>query len=74
MTNLLPDLTPWEYEALKASVARDKLLVPILKDEFGNTIDGHQRERACHELGITDFRMKQSPGSQRRRSGIERSR
>ena len=62
MTNLLPDLAPWEYEALKASIARDKVLVPVLKDEFGNTIDGHQRERACQELGITDYRIETVAG------------
>ena len=62
MTNLLPDLTPWEYESLKASIARVGLLVPILKDEFGNTIDGYQRERACQELGITDFRIETVAG------------
>jgi hypothetical protein len=43
MTNLLPDLAPWDYELLEASIARYKVLIPVLKDEFGNTIDRHQR-------------------------------
>lgn len=61
-TNILPDLKPWDYELLNASIARDGLLVPILKYEFGNTIDGHQRERACRELGITDYRIETVTG------------
>jgi ParB-like chromosome segregation protein Spo0J len=62
MTNLLPDLTPWNFELLKASIARYDLLLPVLKDEFGNTIDGHQRERACRELGISDYRIETVAG------------
>jgi len=62
MTNLLPDLAPWGYELLKASIARYGLLVPILKDEFKNTIDGHQRERACRELSITDYTIETVSG------------
>jgi ParB-like chromosome segregation protein Spo0J len=46
----MPDLAPWDYELLKASIARVGVLVPVLKDEYGNTIDGYQRERACREL------------------------
>ena len=52
---LLPDLAPWEYEALKASIRRFGVILPVVRDEFGNTIDGHQRERACQELGIEDY-------------------
>ena len=51
MTNLLPDLAPWDYELLKASIARDKLFVPILKDEFGNTKDGKYR-RVNRRFGL----------------------
>ena len=61
-TNLMPDLAPWDYELLKASIARVGVLVPVLKDEYGNTIDGHQRERACRELGITDYRIETVAG------------
>jgi site-specific DNA-methyltransferase (adenine-specific) len=52
---LLPDLPPWKYTALKASIERYGVLVPVVKDEHGTTIDGHQRERACRELGIKNF-------------------
>lgn len=54
-TNILPDMTTWEYEALKESVRRWKVLLPVVKDEHGIIIDGHQRVRACDELGIADY-------------------
>jgi ParB-like chromosome segregation protein Spo0J len=52
---VLPDLPPWEFSALKASIERFGVLLPVVKDEQGHTIDGHQRERACRELGIKNF-------------------
>jgi site-specific DNA-methyltransferase (adenine-specific) len=48
----LPDLLPEEFAALKADIAAKGVLYPVLQDERGNTIDGHQRERAAKELGI----------------------
>ena len=51
MNNPLPDLPPQEYEALKASIAQYGVLVPIIT-YHGRIIDGHQRQRACDELGI----------------------
>src|SRR5271166_1053536 len=54
-TNLLPDLNPWEYDALKESIRRWKVIFPVVKDENGEIIDGFQRVRACGELGITDY-------------------
>jgi ParB-like chromosome segregation protein Spo0J len=53
--NLLPDLTPWTYDALKESIRRWGVIVPVIKDENGNIIDGRQRARACEELGIKDY-------------------
>ena len=55
MTNLLPDLNPWEYDALKESIRRWKVILPVVKDENGDIIDGYQRVRVCNELGITDY-------------------
>lgn len=52
---LLPDLAPWEYESLKASIRRFGVILPVVKDEFGSVIDGHQRERACRELGVENY-------------------
>jgi phage N-6-adenine-methyltransferase len=47
---------PWmsddEYRALKASVAERGIDEPIVVDEDGNTVDGHNRERVAKELGI----------------------
>ena len=54
-TNLLPDLNPWEYDALKESIRRWKVILPVVKDENGDIIDGYQRVRVCNELGITDY-------------------
>ena len=54
-TNLLPDLNPWEYDALKESIRRWKVILPVVKDENGEIIDGYQRVRVCNELGITDY-------------------
>lgn len=51
----MPDLTPEEYEALKADIAERGVLVPIELDDEGNVLDGHHRLRACEELGITDY-------------------
>ena len=52
---LLPELPSWEYHALKESIRRHGVLLPVIKDELGKTIDGHHRERACRELGIADY-------------------
>src|SRR4051794_32075687 len=52
---VLSDLAPWEYEALKASVKRYGVILPVVKDEFGGVIDGHQRKRACRELGVENY-------------------
>src|SRR3954466_2965753 len=52
---VLSDLAPWEYEALKASVRRHGVILLVVMDEFGGVIDGHQRERACRELGIENY-------------------
>jgi hypothetical protein len=48
----LPDLPDDEYEVLKADIAEKGVLYAVLQDEYGDTIDGHQRERAADELGI----------------------
>ncbi len=51
----MPDLPAWEFEALKESIRQHSVIVPIVKDEHGTTIDGHHRERACRELKIKDI-------------------
>jgi hypothetical protein len=51
---VVPPLLDEQYAYLKAKIAEHGLLVPIEKDEDGNTLDGYHRERACRELGITE--------------------
>jgi ParB-like chromosome segregation protein Spo0J len=53
-TNLLPPLTDEEYAALKASIADGGYWSsnPVVVDEHGDILDGHNRARACHELGV----------------------
>ncbi len=47
---VMPDLTPIEYEALKADIAERGVLVPVEVDENGELLDGHHRVRAWEEL------------------------
>lgn len=51
---LLPPLTPEEYENLKESIREQGVLVPVEYDEHGNILDGHHRIQIATELGI-DF-------------------
>jgi ParB-like chromosome segregation protein Spo0J len=39
-------------DALKASIERFGVLVPIAKDQHGNILDGHHRERIAKQLGV----------------------
>ncbi len=51
--DILPDLSPEEYEILKASIADNNgVEVPISVDQDREIIDGKARRRACDELGI----------------------
>jgi hypothetical protein len=52
MANQLPMMNEREFEALKKSIARDGLQVPILLSMKGHVIDGRNRLKACHETGI----------------------
>jgi N6-adenosine-specific RNA methylase IME4/predicted XRE-type DNA-binding protein len=51
-TSLLPGLPQSELEALRASISSQGVRVPVVKDQDGNTIDGHHREAIADELGI----------------------
>lgn len=46
------DLPASQYEALRRDIEVRGVILPILLDENGRTIDGHQRRRAAAELGI----------------------
>jgi hypothetical protein len=53
---LFEPIKTWEFEALKADIARRGVLVPVEYDAAtGEVLDGHNRLRACQELGIIDF-------------------
>jgi len=51
----MPDLSPDEFELLKSDIAENGLQYPIVQDEDGITLDGHQRERALKELKIKNY-------------------
>lgn len=48
---LYHDLDPATEAALRASIDRFGVIVPVLTDRQGNIIDGHQRARIATELG-----------------------
>ena len=52
---LLPPLSPDEYDSLKADISERGVLVPIEVDEEGNILDGHHRVQICLELGIESW-------------------
>ena len=48
-----PELSPADYAALEKSIADlGAIMVPILEDENGNVIDGHNRKEIATRLGI----------------------
>jgi ParB-like chromosome segregation protein Spo0J len=50
---VMPDLSPQDYEALKNDIAHRGVLIPVEYDEHGNVLDGYHRLRACKELGLS---------------------
>lgn len=52
-TYQLFDVLPSHVEdALRASIERFGVLVPVVRDQHGNTIDGHHRARLADQLGV----------------------
>ncbi len=49
---LFPDLDDATEAALRASIARFGVLVPVIRDQDGRTIDGHHRSRIAAEIGV----------------------
>ncbi len=49
---VMPDLAPDEYEALKSDIAKRGIQIPVLIDQAGDIVDGHHRFRIATELGI----------------------
>lgn len=49
---LFDALPPHVEEALRASIERYGVLVPVVRDQHGNIIDGHHRARIADEMGV----------------------
>ena len=49
---LFRPLPPAIESALRASIKRFGVLVPVVRDQHGNVLDGHQRVRIADELGV----------------------
>jgi len=58
----LPDLSPEEFDILKSDIAEHGIQIPVIQDEHGQTLDGHQRERAARELGRKNYPVKVMAG------------
>ena len=48
---IFPPLDPETYHALKANIALNGVLVPVVRDEEGNIMDGFARAQIAGELG-----------------------
>jgi ParB-like chromosome segregation protein Spo0J len=62
--HIFPDLSPTEYEQLKASIQTHGPLMSVIEDDEGNLIDGRHRKRACDELGISCPNIRRSFSSE----------
>src|SRR5262245_9301654 len=51
---LMPDMNPAAFDALKADIAQRGVVVPIDIDENGEILDGHHRYRAWVDLNKND--------------------
>jgi ParB-like chromosome segregation protein Spo0J len=49
---VMPPLSPEEYQPLKADIRANRVKIPIEVDEAGNILDGFHRQQICDELGI----------------------
>jgi hypothetical protein len=55
---LFDALSPAIEDALRASIRRFGVIVPVVKDQHGRIVDGHHRSRIAGELGV-DFTVQQ---------------
>ena len=58
---VMPNLSEEEFQALKADIALHGVLVPVEKDEQGNILDGHHRDRAWRELRAEGVKIDPYP-------------
>lgn len=59
---LLPDLPPDDYERLKAELADEGILIPLIVTDEDVILDGHHRRRAAVELGLDTVPITRLPG------------
>lgn len=51
---VMPPLSAEEYETLRRDITeRGIVLVPVVKDQHGRTLDGHHRMQIANEIGMT---------------------
>ena len=50
--DLVPKMSDKEYKSFKQDIKKNGLRVPITVTQQGVVLDGHNRLRACKELGI----------------------
>lgn len=48
----MPDLAEEQYAALREDIQANGVIVPIVVDQHGRTLDGHNRQRIAAELAI----------------------
>lgn len=48
----MPELDPEQLDALRADIAANGVLVPVIKDQHGRILDGNHRAAIAAELGI----------------------
>jgi ParB-like chromosome segregation protein Spo0J len=70
---VLPPLDPDEYAALRDSIEKNGVLVPITVDEDGNVIDGHHRLTLANLLGKDCPRIVKSGLSEQDKRNVARS-
>jgi ParB-like chromosome segregation protein Spo0J len=48
----MPTLTPEQFDALRADIAENGVVIPVVKDQYGRVIDGNHRAAIAAGLGI----------------------
>lgn len=57
----LPPLSDDEYQALKDSIRKSGVIIPVVLDEEGEILDGHHRIKAWDELTREGVKLKDYP-------------
>jgi ParB-like chromosome segregation protein Spo0J len=58
----LPSLSPEEPQAVKEDIAAKGVLVPVVRAEDGQPLDGHHREDIAQELGHKNYPVRTVAG------------